>query len=54
MRKNWIKITVAVGLILLPIAVWWYTTALPREITIATGPGSGLNQEIMEDLAKSL
>ena len=55
MRKNGIKITVAVGLTLLPIAVYLYTVDfLPDEIRIATGPVSGLYAEIMEDLMREL
>lgn len=54
MRQTWVRITVAVGLILLPIAVWFFRTNLPGSTTIATGPRSGLYMEIMSNVRTEL
>jgi uncharacterized protein len=54
---SWWQIAIVVLLVLLPILVgWWYraVTALPRSVTIATGPASGRYRVVAEQLADSI
>ena len=57
MSKKWIRIAIVAILILLPVIVhagYRRWTALPGKITIATGPGGGLYQQVTEDLADQI
>lgn len=57
MSKKWIRIAVVAMLILLPVivhAAYRKWTALPGKITVATGPYSGLYQQVTEDLAHQI
>ncbi len=53
-RKKWIQITVGALLVLLPWIIhlaYKRATALPRQITIATGPEGGRYEDLMKALA---
>ncbi|NQU20421.1 MAG: TAXI family TRAP transporter solute-binding subunit [Candidatus Nealsonbacteria bacterium] len=57
MKKKWAAFAVIVLLVLLPVIVhiaWRAATAMPREITIATGPQRGLYCPLCDDLAAEL
>ncbi len=57
MGNKWVRIIVVVTLILLPFAIRWVyrtLTALPSEITIATGPPGGVYLPLSENLAEEI
>ena len=57
MRRKWVRVMVIVGLILLPfliVIVFDKLTALPNEITIATGPPGGVYRNLGEELARTI
>ena len=57
MRKTLFRLTIVVGLLLLPFAAHWLyraMTALPRQITIATGPEGGAYRDISKSLASEM
>jgi TRAP transporter TAXI family solute receptor len=57
MRKTIYTLAIVVGLLLLPFGLHWCyreVTALPRQVTIATGPEGGAYRELAESLAREL
>ena len=56
-RKSWFLTALVVILILLPFLVPWFyekLTALPKEITITTGPEGGLYRGLSNSLADEI
>ena len=54
MRRKWVKITLVAFLVLLPVIIhqaYRRMTALPKTVTLATGPKSGRYSQLIERLA---